>query len=226
LVFLNYFGFHRLNAAAGQPDDLLQRLTAGALLVSIVVQCGIAGMVVAMVAPRVRPVAFFGLAWRGWPWAFVIGPAAVVAMWLVFGGMAWAGYFHWMERLLGEEPVQDVVRLLKEAKDPAVVLLMVVAAVVVAPVCEEIIFRGYLYPSAKRFAGRWAAALCSGLVFGAAHGSLAALLPLCLFGVVLAELYERTGSLWAPVAAHFFFNGATVALQLAARFFDLPIDPP
>ena len=61
------------------------------------------------------------------------------------------------------------------------------------------------------------------LVFAAAHGSLAALLPLFVFGCVLAFLYERTGSLWASIAVHFCFNGATVLVQLAARFYDIPL---
>ena len=63
------------------------------------------------------------------------------------------------------------------------------------------------------------------MVFAAAHGSLAALLPLFIFGCVLVFIYEKTGSIWAPIAVHFCFNGATVALQLAIRYFDLPVDP-
>jgi hypothetical protein len=183
-------------------------------------------MVVAILAPRVGPVTFFGLAWRGWPWVFVIGPVAVLVMWTLFGGMALAGYFRWMQDLLGGSPVQDVVKLLKEAKDPAVIALMAAAAVLVAPLCEEVVFRGYFYPVAKRYGGRVVAAVCSALVFSAAHGSLAALLPLFLFGLLLVELYERTGSLWTPVAAHFFFNGATVSLQLGARALGIPLETP
>lgn len=225
MVFLVYFGFHRMGAAAG-GEDVNQRLTAGALVVSMMVQFGIAGTVLAVLAPRVRPVEFFGLAWRGWPWVFVIGPAAVVAMWGLFGGMAGLGYFRWMESLLGESPVQDVVKLLQEAKDPVVIVLMAAAAVVVAPLCEEIVFRGYVYPVTKRFGGRWTGAICSALVFSAAHGTLAALLPLFLFGLLLAEVYERTGSLWTPIAAHFFFNAATVGLQLGARALGVPLEVP
>jgi len=47
---------------------------------------------------------------------------------------------------------------------------------------------------------------------------------LFLFGLVLVMLYEKTGSLWLPVASHFLFNAATVAVQLAAR--NLGIDLP
>ncbi len=225
LVFLVYFGFHLSSRPAPEVDPA-HRLTSAALIVSMVVQFAIAAMVVGVLAPRVRPIEFFGLAWRRWPWVLLIGPLMVLGMWLLFGGMAGLGYFRWMERLLGESPVQDVVKVLQSAQDPTVIALMAVAAVIVAPLCEEIVFRGYFYAVAKRFGGRWAAAVASALVFSAAHGSLPALLPLFLFGLVLSESYERTGSLWTPIAGHFFFNGATVLVQLAARYFELPLTPP
>jgi len=225
MVFLVYAGFFVLNSTV--PDkDPTQRLTPGTLVVAIAVQFAIAGMVMAFLAPRVRLGAFFGLTWKGWPWVFLIGPLVLGTMWLLFGGMAELGYFRWMERLLGESPVQDVVKVLKVAKNPTVVALMAVTAVIVAPLCEEIVFRGYLYAVAKRFGGRWTAACCSALLFSAAHGSLAALLPLFLFGLLLVVVYERTGSLWAPIAGHFFFNAATVVVQLGARLFHLPLAPP
>ena len=62
----------------------------------------------------------------------------------------------WMNTL-GVESSQESVKLLQETQDPLVLGLMAVAAVLVAPVCEEVVFRGYLYPAAKRFAGPWVA---------------------------------------------------------------------
>ena len=153
----------------------------------------------------------------------VIAPATVVVMWMIFGGLHASGYVKWMESL-GSETVQETVKLLQESKDPLVIGLMAATAVLVAPVCEEVVFRGYFYPVAKRFAGAWPAALCSAMVFAAAHGNLTALLPLFLFGLALVFIYEKTGSLWAPVAVHFCFNGATVVAQLAVRYLDIPVE--
>ena len=99
------------------------------------------------------------------------------------------------------------------------------SAVVAAPLCEEIVFRGYFYPVLKRFSGAWPAAICSAIVFGAAHGQLTALLPLFIFGLLLVFIYEKTGSIWAPMAVHFCFNSATVLVQIAARHFDIPLQP-
>ena len=115
-------------------------------------------------------------------------------------------------------------RVLITAGANGIGLVMAFAAIVVAPLCEEIVFRGYLYPVMKKFSGPWVAGVCSALIFAAAHGSLVALLPLFVFGCVLVLIYEKTGSLWAPIAVHFCFNGATVIIQMAVRYLDLPLD--
>lgn len=222
-LIVGIFALLVLAAAAVTPETEI-RLTAPALILNIGFQIFMAGAVVGAMAWRIRPVEWLGLRWRRWPWVFLIAPGAVVTMWVVFGGLQASGYVKWMESL-GSDTVQDTVRLLQESGDPLVLALMAVAAVVIAPLCEEVVFRGYFYPAAKRYAGAWPAALCSALVFAAAHGNLTALLPLFLFGLLLVFLYEKTGSLWAPMAVHFCFNGATVAVQLAARYFDIPLQP-
>lgn len=153
----------------------------------------------------------------------LIAPCAVLAMWAFSAGLEFSGYVKWMESL-GVETMQDTVKLLQESKDPLILGLMAFAAVVAAPLCEEIVFRGYFYPVMKHYSGAWPAAICSALVFAAAHGSLTALLPLFVFGLLLVFIYERTGSLWAPVSVHFCFNGATVLVQFAARHFNIPLE--
>lgn len=195
---------------------------AAGLLTSILLQGFLALMVTASVTSRIDLVAWLGLRWRGWPWIFLIGPASVVLMWMVFGVLQISGYLEWM-RSLGVDTMQDSVRLLQKSDDPQVLWLMVFAALVVAPVCEEVLFRGHLHTVLKRYCGIWPAALASSLVFACAHGNLTAALPLFLFGLVLVMLYEKTGSLWLPVASHFLFNAATVAVQLAARNLDIDL---
>lgn len=208
--------------AAGRSGASSVPETAG-LLTSILLQGFLALMVTASVTSRLDLVAWLGLCWRGWPWIFLIGPASVVLMWMVFGVLQLSGYLEWM-RSLGVDTMQDSVRLLQKSDDPQVLGLMVFAALVTAPVCEEVLFRGHLHSVLKHYCGIWPAALASSLVFACAHGNLTAALPLFLFGLVLVLLYEKTGSLWAPVASHFLFNAATVAAQLAAR--SLGIDLP
>jgi len=209
------------NSLAGEAKEAPVMSAAGVIF-SIGFQLFTAALVIAAVLTRLGPVRWLGLAWKGWPLVFLIAPVAVVSMWALFAGLYELGYMDLMDRL-GVDKVQDTVTIFQTEKDVAVLVLMAIAAALVAPVCEEIVFRGYLYPVAKKFAGPWMAGLCTALIFSAAHGSFAALLPLFFFGLVLVALYEFTGSIWAPMSVHFLFNGATVAVQLYARYADIPL---
>lgn len=184
----------------------------------------LAGMTGAVMVWRIGPLAWLGLRWPGWRWVLLIAPAGVAAMWLFGGLLSVTGYLTWLKSL-GVDGLQDSVKLLQTTRDPLTLALMAVAATVAAPLCEEIVFRGYLYPAAKKFAGPWVAGICSALVFAAAHNSLAPLLPLFYFGCLLVLAYELTGSLWAPIAMHFCFNTATVVIQVVARAYDIPLIP-
>jgi membrane protease YdiL (CAAX protease family) len=220
-VFVLFFSLAIASARASGKSDLV--LDPGGLMASIAFQFISAGIVMFFVSNRIRPTEWLGLKWRAWPKVFLIAPATVVFMWVLFGGLQALGFMEWVESL-GVETVQDTVKLLQESSDPLVLGLMGFAAVVAAPLCEEIVFRGYLYPVAKKFSGPWVAGICSAMVFAAAHGSLAALLPLFIFGCVLVFIYEKTGSIWAPVAVHFCFNSATVITQMIARHYQLGLD--
>jgi membrane protease YdiL (CAAX protease family) len=220
VVFVVFGGLVLASLEAGAGAEPV--LNPGALLVNIGFQFLMAAFVAVMVVRRVDLLTWLGLRWQGWPWLVLIAPGTVALMWLIFGGLQYSGYVEWMESL-GVETVQDTVKLLQESKDPLVLGLMIFAAVIAAPLCEEVVFRGYMYPVLKKFGGLPVATVCSALVFAAAHGSLTALLPLLIFGCVLVFLYEKTGSLWAPIAAHFCFNAATVVVQMVSRIYEIPI---
>jgi hypothetical protein len=205
------------------PASPERELAVSDLVMNIGFQIFIAGTVLVYMMRRTTAADWLGLRWPAWPKVVFIAPASVFGMWLIFGVLQACGYMQWMESL-GAETMQESVKLLQTTEDPAVLWLMALAAVLVAPLCEELLFRGYLYPVAKKFTGPWLAACSSALFFAAAHGNLSALLPLFLFGLLLVWIYEKTGSLWAPIAVHFCFNGATVTVQMAARYFNIPLD--
>lgn len=211
------------NATMGATDEPV-KISAGALLFNIGLQFFLAGMATIIVLARIRPARWLGLKWKQWPWILLIAPATVVSMWAVFALLYSTGYMELLESL-GLEKVQDTVAVFQQEEDVVILILMAFTAAIVAPVCEEIVFRGYLYPVAKRFTGPWVSGVCTALVFSAAHGNMAALLPLFVFGMVLAALYEFTGSIWAPIAVHFLFNSATVAIQMLVRFGVVPDVP-
>lgn len=119
-----------------------------------------------------------------------------------------------LERLLGpaEHPFSPV---LVAAAGWRSVLVVVVAVCVVVPVLEETLFRGILYRALRRNWGAAPSAGVSALVFAVGHMSWTGLLPYLLLGLLLAWLYERSGSLLAPGVAHGAFNAFNLAILLA-----------
>ena len=91
-------------------------------------------------------------------------------------------------------------------------LVVAVIAVVVAPITEEILFRGLIYPTLRRYLGPLGAISVSAGAFAVLHVHLPTLAPLFVIGFVLAYLYERTGSLTASIAAHAANNLHTMLL--------------
>lgn len=90
-------------------------------------------------------------------------------------------------------------------------LLVSLLLVAVTPaLCEEIFFRGYVQRNLERAAGVGVAILSTGVLFGLLHLRPSQLLPLTLLGVYLAYLTWRTGSLWVPIAVHFFNNAFAI----------------
>ncbi len=85
---------------------------------------------------------------------------------------------------------------------------------VVAPICEEFLFRGYVFTALRGWCGTWPAAAITGAVFGLVHfGSAPALdlVPLAGLGFGLCVLYRYTGSLYPCIAAHSLNNSLAFA---------------
>ena len=91
-----------------------------------------------------------------------------------------------------------------------------VVVALLAPVVEELTFRGLGFTLFERF-GRWAAIVLVGLAFGLAHGLVEGLPLLFLFGAGLAYLRSRTGSVYPGMLVHVVYNG--LVLLIAVKFF-------
>lgn len=124
-----------------------------------------------------------------------------------------------VERLLGERTDlrQEIVKLFGETSSVPLRVQIAVAAVLVAPVIEELLFRGLLYGLLRRHARPVLAMIAVGMLFGAIHDSPVAFVPLSLFGVLMCYLYEKTGRLSVPIVAHMIFNGIMVMLMEVYR---------
>ncbi|HEV7133546.1 MAG TPA: CPBP family intramembrane glutamic endopeptidase [Gaiellaceae bacterium] len=91
----------------------------------------------------------------------------------------------------------------------------VVLFAVVAPVVEELTFRG-VGQSLLLFLGRWPSIVLVGVAFGLAHGLLEALLVLIPFGIALAWLRDRTESVYPGMVVHALFNGIALAFSVTS----------
>lgn len=150
----------------------------------------------------------FGLRRGGWSPAVVAGwlgmclPLIYLCQALVY---AWGG---------PETRPQPIVEFLLSNpgwRERAAVLAV---AAVAAPVTEELIFRGCLYGIARARWGRLAGIVFSSLLFAAIHWHAPSLPGLTILAVGLALVYERCGSLWAPILMHAGFNALTIALAI------------
>jgi membrane protease YdiL (CAAX protease family) len=90
-------------------------------------------------------------------------------------------------------------------------LLSFLAIAVMAPLAEELTFRGLGYFLLSQF-GHWAAILITGLTFSLAHGLLVGIPVFFVIGAGLAYLRYRTDSLYPPILVHMAFNGLQLVL--------------
>lgn len=96
-------------------------------------------------------------------------------------------------------------------------LSVIVMAVIVAPLVEELLFRGILQTLVRSYVGRpWLSVfVCAGL-FASVHANPEHWPALFVLGIGLGYAYEKSGSLWQAIFVHALFNGTTVFSYLVA----------
>ena len=211
-------------AAAAGIDTSRVSDDVGVLLASVVGQAiGVIGTLelVARRKGRGSLGADFGLVARlpGGKWT-------TAALWLLAGVALQLAILPFLQIIVdvhGKAETQDVVEQFKQARGPALVLFAVIV-VTVAPVAEELLFRGALLRALqRRMTPAWAASV-SALAFAAVHpllspsiGSVIAIPGLFALGLLSAALAIRTGNLSASILLHAGFNLLTAVSVLAAR---------
>ncbi|MGB0589350.1 MAG: lysostaphin resistance A-like protein [Myxococcota bacterium] len=114
---------------------------------------------------------------------------------------------------LGESnSTQGALELFSENRSFEVRAALAVSAVVFAPIFEEIIFRGFLYRNMRDILGKTPAMLLTGFLFALVHLDLNLLFPLTGLGFALCLLFERSGSLLAPILVHAAWNLSQLAI--------------
>ena len=148
-------------------------------------------------------------------------PAGALLVGFGWGIPAWFGAtlvsvgVVWLLESIGFQPEPQAAEQAIALVDP---WLVVVAVVILAPIAEEVFFRGVVFNAWLREGGRRWAFLGSSALFALIHISVVALVPIFLLGLALAWVYQRTGNLLAPIAMHATVNGISVALALLVRF--------
>jgi membrane protease YdiL (CAAX protease family) len=85
-----------------------------------------------------------------------------------------------------------------------------ITAGILAPLFEEVVFRGFLLPSLTRYLSVGEAIIVSSLLFAIAHLSLSEILPLTVLGIVLGVVYTRSRNLLSAILLHSLWNSATL----------------
>lgn len=203
-----------LMQAIGQPGGV-------AMLWMALFSTGVAALVPYFLRRRATPAeraASRAAAKRSATWAWVLLTAAAVFL-LSNGLTALAHHIGFAPQPSNLAPIEEAL-----AASPWFVVLFVVA---IAPAYEELLFRRVLFGRLWAAGRPWLGMVLSGAVFACLHempgfsansGPATAMLWLTygLMGAAFAWLYRRTGTLWAPIAAHALNNAvALLALQLS-----------
>lgn len=115
---------------------------------------------------------------------------------------------------------QEIISLFQGGGDPLAIGLLIIMAVVLAPIVEELIFRGCIYRFLKSQTGQLAAQIISGALFSLMHANLLSFVPLMVVGILLARVYERTGCILGPIWFHAFFNGFSLLILFVTNLSD------
>jgi uncharacterized protein len=140
-----------------------------------------------------------------WPLALAIGIGIGIAMIVLLGALS---------PLLKPGQEQGLTPDRWEPKHAAAYIGNGIVVAVVAPIVEELTFRGLGYSLLARF-GRWTAIVLIGLFFGLAHGLVEAFPFLAALGAMLAYLRSRVDSVYPGMIVHGLFNALALVVAVA-----------
>lgn len=208
-VFTGGLVFFFLAMAAASIGRSPGRIDLGALATSFVLYVALVLLVAGFLVFRNFDLKeTFGLGVGGWGWKTI---AAWLAMFLPIVYFVQALCY----ALTGpDQSPQAIVEFLLKSEGWVARGAVFGIAVIAAPVTEELIFRGCLYGILRKFRGRLVAIPVTSILFALIHGHLPSLPGLLVLAVGLTLVYERCGSLWAPISMHAVFNGLTIVAAI------------
>lgn len=129
-------------------------------------------------------------------WIFAASISQCVSICITMFGMneLFPGYSEQIEMLMENQPIW----------------LMLLSVGILAPIAEELVFRGLLFRRLREYANVKGAIIISSLVFGIYHGNMIQFIFASILGIIFAWLYEKTGRLCVPIMAHMAANSWSV----------------
>lgn len=219
LVFAGFFGMLMVSAL-GQSGDKVAEISIDKVLPNsllfIIFSVGILGFL--HYGRNLHVSTLFGID-RLTPLAAVGWACGLVLAALPLAGLANVITVLLFDGKTVPQPLVELFTDVAQAQDFPAMAKIFVAGVIIAPCCEEFLFRGFFYGVWKRYLGMPAAGLLACLLFAAFHGSLFAFGGLFVLAICLNIAYERTGSLLVPIGMHALFNFTSLlVLYIQARY--------
>jgi membrane protease YdiL (CAAX protease family) len=112
---------------------------------------------------------------------------------------------------------QILVTTVREAPSLSIAIMLGLSGIILAPISEELVFRGAIYRFFKSSFSPRLAIILSALLFAAIHSNLLSLIPLFFLGIFLAIAYEKSGNILVPIIFHAIFNTVNVIIILFNR---------
>ena len=110
----------------------------------------------------------------------------------------------------GSSTRQSIVEFFSGSRTMDQRIMIIIFAIAIAPVIEELLFRFFLYNVLKRYFGRFLGVVSSALLFAAAHAHFPSFVPLFVLGSCFAIAYEWSGSILVAMTMHSLFNSLTL----------------
>ena len=107
---------------------------------------------------------------------------------------------------------QPVVELFLKEKGLAFLTYSSLFAAIIGPMIEELFFRGFLYGALKKYIGIFWSMTATAVLFAALHAHMVGFFPIMALGILLAYIYEKTGTLVSSITVHMIHNLSMVFL--------------
>lgn len=131
-----------------------------------------------------------------------------------------------LNNLIVMSPLADISKGYEEASNAfygSTLVLELIGSALIAPLLEELLYRGVLFARMRKMMPLIPAALVSALIFGVMHFNLVQFVYAFLLGIILALLVERAGHIYLAIAGHICANTIAV-LRTELHFLDWSTD--